>query len=259
MTAASEGLPAETRLVAGAAWAFRWHVEREAQARFLRLAGRLRRVGAPPAFAERALRAAADEERHAGICAALAASYGAPVPARGRPRAPEIAPRGLSLREGVLYEVVAACCIAETESVGVLTSLLGAARGVPLRRVLRALAADEVAHARLGWAVLAAERARGGDTSFLGPLVPAMLEVNAGPDLFAPGPASLEDDSLLEHGVLPRSAKREVFTRVVEDVVLPGLAAHGVDAGPSRAWLASRRVRGGRRAGTGSLAPGAAS
>ena len=28
----------------------------------------------------------------------------------------------------------------------------------------------------------------------LGPLVPAMLEVNAGPDLFLPGPAPLEDE-----------------------------------------------------------------
>jgi hypothetical protein len=228
------------RRVAGAAWRFRFRVEREAQARFVRLAGRLERIGAPAALVERARRASADEARHAGLCLALAAALGARVSSRGAPRAREIAPRALTHAQRVLYEVVAACCIAETESVGVLTSLLGAVRGGPMRRDLRGLAADEVAHARLGWAVLAAERARGVDTAFLGPLVPAMLEVTAGPDLFAAAPAELEDETLLEHGVLPRATQRDLFARLLDDVVLPGLAAHGVDPAPARAWLEAR-------------------
>jgi hypothetical protein len=228
------------RRVAAAAWRFRFRVEREAHARFARLAARLERLGGPVALVERTRRASADEARHAGLCAALAASYGAPVTARGAARAPEIAPRGLAPRQRVLYEYVAACCVAETESVGVLTALLGAAPPAPLRRTLRALAADEVAHARLGWAVLAAERARGADAAFLSPLVPAMLDATAGPDLFAPPPPALDDAALVEHGVLPRSAQRELFVRLLEDVVFRGLAAHGVDPAPARAWLGAR-------------------
>jgi len=243
VSAAAARAGVDARDVAGAAWRFRFRVEREAQARFHRLAGRLRRMGGPEALVERTRRASADEARHAVICRSLAEARGAPVASRGEARAREIAPLGLTFRERVLYEYVAACCVAETESVGVLTSLLGAVRRGPLRRALRSLAADEVGHARLGWAVLAAERARGTDTAFLAPLVPVMLGVTAGPDLFAPAPPGLEDEALLEHGVLPRSAQRELFVRVVEEVVLPGLAAHGVDAAPSRAWLEARAGR----------------
>jgi hypothetical protein len=230
------------RRIAGAAWRFRFGVEREAEVRFGRLAKRLLEAGAAPVLVGLAARAATDERRHAERCAELAESYGAPVDRRSPAVAAEIAPAGLPARERLLYEVVAACCVAETESVGVLSTLLGCARGAALRRVLKELAQDEVGHGRLGWAHLAAERARG-DTSFLGPLVPAMLEGNAAADLFATVEAEREDPALLEEGVLPHSLKREVFVRMLEEVIFPGLERFGVDAGDGRAWLAAKRAR----------------
>ncbi len=232
--------PASVGRLAASAWRFRWEVELEAEARFARLAARLERIGAGRGLVELALRSSRDERRHAGLCAELAGGYGLPVPAAYRPAVRELAPSGLQLRGQVLYEVVAACCITETESMGVLTALLDAARGARLRGVLRELARDEVRHSRLGWAHLASEHAQG-TTSFLGPLVPAMLEGSAGPGLFAPpGPEEEEDERLLEHGVLPRRRKLEVFRRTLEEVVFPGLDQLGVDTAPARAWLAGK-------------------
>jgi hypothetical protein len=234
--------PPALRRVAAAAWRFRLDVERDAEARFARLAERLSWAGAGPPVVALARRASRDEARHAAFCAELAGAYGAAL-GPFAPAAPlEIAPRDLGPRQRVLYEVVAACCIAETESLGVLTTLLDHVQGGRLRRVLRELAADEVRHGRLGWAHLAAEHARG-ETAFLGPLVPAMLEGNVAPDLFLVVPADREDAALLEHGVLPHALKREVFVRTLEDVVFPGLSEFGVDPAPARAWLAQRSSR----------------
>ncbi len=239
--AAVSDAPEPVRRVAGAAWSFRCKVEREAELRFARLSRDLALIGAAPELSALALRASLDERRHAVLCAELAAAYGEPVPPSTGTAVAEIAPRGLLPRGRVLYEIVAACCITETESMAVLTTLLAHARRPRLRAVLRELAADEVAHSRLGWAHLAGESARG-VAGFLGPLVPRMLEGGAEPDLFRTAPVGLDDEALLGHGVLPRAVKREVFTRTLVEVVFPGLERFGVDAAPGRAWLDGKRA-----------------
>ena len=101
-------------------------------------------------------------------------------------------------------------------------------------------AADGVRPSGLGWAILAAEHAREG-TAFLGPLVPAMLEGGTEAGLFRPADAEMEDEALLEAGVLPHALKREVFIRMLEEVILPGLEGFGVDPAPARAWLERKR------------------
>lgn len=240
MTRARASSTDPVRRVAAAAWLFRWRVEVDASRRFERLAERLAAVGAARSIVALARRSGRDEHRHAQICARLAEELGERVPA-ARPGAPrEIAPSGLLPRGQVLYEAVAACCVTETESMSVLTTLLAAVRGRRMRDVLRRLASDEVRHSRLGWAHLASEHAAG-VTSFLGPLVPSMLQGSAAPDLFEAVSPALEDPALLEYGVVPHGLKREVFSRTLEEVVFPGLQRFGIDTGPGRAWLASRR------------------
>lgn len=221
------------------AWRFRCGVERDAHLRFGRLAGWLERSGFPGALVDVAVRASSDEARHAVRCAELTEEYGGSVADLRATVPPILAPDGFPPRATVLYEAVAACCVTETGSVGVLTTLLGSVRGGRLRRILRELAADEVLHARLGWAVLASERDRGTGT-LLGPWIPLMLEKSVDPGLFLPGTPEEEDGALLDLGVLPRSLQREVFTRTALEVVLPGLEAGGVDAGPARRWLDDR-------------------
>jgi hypothetical protein len=239
VTVLGAALPAGVRALAADAWRFRWRVERDAEARFDLLARRLDALGPSARLAPLARRAAADERRHAVHCARLAAELGAPVAEPPPPLVP-VAPPGLEEADAVTYEVVAACCIAESVSVAVLTALLPAARAPGLREVLHELAADEVVHARLGWAHLSLAAARGG-VAFLAPLLPAMLAGSVDEDLFGAVEPAREDEALLLAGVLPHGQKRALWVGALEEVVLPGLAGAGVDVGAAREWLSRAR------------------
>lgn len=235
-------LPEPIRRFVAEAWAFRFRVEREAELRFRRLAERLDHLEAAPAVVDLARRAEQDERRHAVLCRELALAYGHPALDEGPVSLPEIAPDGLSEREKVLYEVVAACCITETESTSVLTTLLPLATDPQVRHALREIARDEVAHGKLGWAHLAHER-EVAEVAFLASLIPVMLSGTVKDSLFEPGEGPSEDPALLQHGVLPHAKKREVFCRTLVEVVFPGLEACGVDPAPGQAWLERRAAR----------------
>jgi hypothetical protein len=231
------------RALAADAWRFRFTVECDAALRFQAIAGRLEALGAPPYLAL-ARRSAADERRHAAHCARFAGELGTKVGATPPPPPAPIVPGWLDDEDAVTYELVAACCVAESVSVAVLTALLPAARDPALRGVLRELAADEVGHARLGWAHLAVAAARG-RTAFLGPLLPVMLAASVDDDLFGAVEPCRDDEALLAFGVLPHAAKRDLFVGALEQVVLPGLDGAGVDTAAARAWLASARLSAG--------------
>jgi hypothetical protein len=223
------------RRIAGQAWAFRARVEEEAALRFTRLAGAIAAFDPDSPVPDLMRRAAHDEQRHASLCSELSAVYGHPV---GTAQDAAIAPSKLSPREAVLYEVVAACCITETESVTTLTTLLADTVDPRVRSVLHEIARDEVLHGRMGWAHLAREAASS-DVSFLSPWIPGMLSGAAGDGLFAAADAELESAELVRDGVLPHSTKRAIFTGTLEGVVFPGLEKFGIDTGPARAWLAA--------------------
>jgi hypothetical protein len=223
---------AEARRAAGEAWAFRARVEREAALRFDRLAAAIGRFDEGSPVPAQLSSAARDEDRHAALCEKLARECGATSGLEGSDA--RIAPGGLSERDAALYEIVAACCLTETESVATLTALLGSELDATIRDAVHEIARDEVGHSRMGWAHLAREAAAR-DVSFLGAFIPAMLAGGADPALFQP---AAEPDGLLALGVLPRAMKREVFVRALEDVVFPGLEKFGVDCAPARAWLA---------------------
>ncbi|NVJ01341.1 ferritin-like domain-containing protein [Myxococcus sp. AM009] len=236
-------MPAALRQLVAETWVFRRQGELDASLRFARLAGALKALTTPEALVELARRAAEDERRHAGMCELMARAYGQevmpPVPLVAR----ETAPRDLGLRERVLYEVVAACCISETESTAGLTSVL-AVEGPPrVRAVLRDILRDEVAHSRLGWACLT-HAAEAGDVSLLSPYLPEMLEESVSPRLFAKGLSAADSATLLAHGVLPHARKLEVFIQALHDVVFPGLERCGVDTTPGRQWVERRRQSG---------------
>jgi hypothetical protein len=228
----------EARRIAGEAWAFRARVEWEAASRFQRLAAAIAGFDGSSPVPGLLASAAADEVRHAALCAGLAAAYGRSASAPAQEPAP-IAPRELMPRDAVLYEMVAACCITETESVATLATLLGGDVAGEVRSVLHEIARDEVGHSRMGWAHLAREAAVR-DVRFLSEWIPSMLQGTVDDGLFAPARADEEPAGLLACGVLPRSRKREIFVSTLQEVVFPGLEALGLDGGPARNWLATR-------------------
>ena len=224
------------RRAAAEAWAFRARVEQEAALRFDRLAATVAGFDADSPVPAMMRRAADDERRHTQLCARLAGSLGRPV-ALEPIELPAIAPRSLDARRAALYEVVAACCITETESMSVLTTLLAGEPDPEVREVLHAISRDEVVHSRMGWAHLARE-ASTAEVAFLGPLVPGMLAGTIDEGLFGAPPADEDPEGLLRLGVLPLAKKREVFLGTLEQVVFPGLEKFGVDPEPARRWLA---------------------
>jgi rubrerythrin len=226
------------RRTAAEAWAFRARVEQEAAARFERLAATVASFDPDSPVPALMRRAAEDEHRHTELCAGLAARLGRPVQL-GEPEVPDIAPRSLDVRQAALYEVVAACCITETESMSVLTTLLAGETEPEVREVLHAISRDEVVHSRMGWAHLSRE-AGAAEVAFLAPLVPGMLAGTIDPELFGPAPADEDPEGLRRLGVLPLAQKRETFLATLEQVVFPGLERFGVDPGPAREWLARR-------------------
>ena len=225
------------RRAAAEAWAFRARVEQEAALRFDRLATVV--AGFDPGSPVPAMmrRAADDERRHTELCARLAGSFGNPVALDADAGVPPIAPGTLDARQAALYEIVAACCITETESMATLTTLMAGEPDPEVREVLHGISRDEVVHARMGWAHLSRE-AVAAEVAFLGPLVPAMLAGTIDEGLFGPPPADEDPEGLLRLGVLPLAKKREVFLGTLEQVVFPGLERFGVDPEPGRTWLA---------------------
>jgi rubrerythrin len=220
--------------LAAEAWAFRARVEHEAAARFSRLAEEIAAFDSESPVPALLRRAADDERRHEALCAELAGGGLRLDASDGR-----IAPRSLGPRQAALYEMVAACCITETESVATVASLLAEDAEPRVRDVLHEIARDEVTHARMGWAHLAREAAAV-EVGFLSRWIPSMLAGAAGDQLFADGAPVLESAELLRHGVLPLSRKREIFTQTLREVIFPGLEQFGISTAPARDWQAAQ-------------------
>ena len=223
------------RQVLASAWGARHRIETEASLRFGFLSDQLARAGAPGKLVDLAGNASRDETRHAAHCERLFHSHGG-VELEAVTRVIEYAPRTLTPENRLTYEVVAQSCVAETQSMATLVTLLGAAESGELKSILHELARDEVNHSRLGWAYLAWARPRM-DLAFLSPLLPGMIDGSAGPEIFTTGPAEADDPSLLAQGVIPRSARRRLYVEGLESVVLPGFDTVGVDTAQARRWL----------------------
>jgi hypothetical protein len=213
-------------------WSFRWAVEREAERAFARLAGELRALGYPEELARECMRVSEDEALHIQLCAKLTKELGGEGPA-DLPIREKLAPASLGREDALAYDLVARCCVAETESTATLVELLPQS-GAQVRDVVHTIAEDEVRHSRLGWQFLAYVAPKR-DLTFLGPLIPAMLETGGGP-LFQP----IEEDDVPELGVFGRPTQLRLFRETLLGVILPGFELHGIPTGPAREWLAAK-------------------
>ncbi len=146
---------------AARAWREDAALEHASIASFARLALELVALGAPPDLVAAANAAALDEIEHAKICFALAARCGHPP----------VGPASMSLEgvslvadlEDVAIEAAAQSCVGETVAALVLAraSEVCAPEIAPL---LAKMSEDELAHATLGWNIVAWACAQGGDS-----------------------------------------------------------------------------------------------
>lgn len=145
--------PGCDRREAGAQWLRQALDEHAAISAFVLLARELRQLRAPASLVRGALRAAADEVRHARACFAIASAYlDRPL---GPGPLPSLRPHTERKHDDVAREAVTDGCFGEGVAAQ-LARLRAAATPDPvLRRVLGSIARDEARHAELGWQTLA--------------------------------------------------------------------------------------------------------
>ena len=180
-------------------------------------------------------RAAEDEVRHSGVCAALAGAYRGDEVAGWRGEGVALPRFDEARAVEVTLQVVGMCCVGETLATVWLESCLAGARTPLARAANRVHLREEVGHARAGWAHLAAARTAE-HLAIVEQYVPAFVRAGvrewlaAGSDL--PVGTGLEG-----HGVLSPAQHRAAIVRGAREVVLPGFAGLGLDVAAATRWL----------------------
>ena len=182
-------------------------------------------------------RAIAEEIRHSEIYLELASSY-----ARSDVARPEVAPIKIPAHTGVtpdvrrVLHVVGMCSINETMACAFLQLCLGGARSHATRVALREILADEIRHARIGWAYLASAGVRAGIhreiERWLIPMICAQL---AG---WSRQIETLPAGAVAAHGCPSGAAIEEAAVGSLHELVLPGFVAVGIDVTEARRFIA---------------------
>lgn len=203
------------------------------------MATELAQVGADPVVVRGARDASEDEARHRDLCAIVAERFGAQGPKNHTPPSARIGRSDMALRDRLLWEVVAVCCISETMNASLLTRCQEVAQDAQIRTTLHELLKDEVKHAQLGWAHLASERAAGRG-EFLRDVLPSMLDASIEPGFLEGTLTQPWADGMLDYGELPQAELVQIYCETMTEVVFRGLDAMGVDTALGRAWLTQR-------------------
>lgn len=232
--------PPEARAEVAREWWFRAWAERESTRRYARLREALIAHRAPEPIVERCRVAGEDEARHATLCAEVAARFDAHDPFADDPTPGlPLGPAGLSSADRLLYELVAFGCVTESLNAALLMAIYEGATEPVVKAAARALLADEVQHARLGWAWLDWCAGQGQEVAFLGGYVGRILTASTSENLID-GDRFCARWSDVTVGYLPRAQRVELFTGTVRGVIAPGLARYGIDPEPIHAWLAAQ-------------------
>ena len=230
-----DALDPEERNRLGRQWASRATAELRVAAVFAYVSHGLLETGADPAVLRIATRAVSDELRHAEVCRHMAVLYtDRPVawPAPGPAVIPKLARAPKSLRPTL--HTIAMGCVNETIASAWLEESLRPATSPLARAALRELLADDVHHARLGWAHLASSFVSPAMRRELGTWLPGLLEAVVrswtaqSPDRMIDGCPS--------HGVPSFDVTRKVVRETLDAVVFPGFESLGVPTRLAKEW-----------------------
>ena len=228
---------------AQATWRGRMINEYSSAVVFEGLANQVEAAGLAPEFKQTCLGFAAEERHHGVLCAAVLEALGGE--ALADERAQHVYPEHADIEplEGLLRNLLSISCTSETVAV----ALIGAERlempEGPLRELLTRIYADEVGHARFGWRLVGQwvprleEAARTRLSAYLAVCLAHLEEheLRHIPADVAPPP---EAAAL---GMCNGNDARGLFYDTVEQVILPGLEAVGLDA--RRAWKLRHQAR----------------
>jgi len=237
-------LSAEERAMAARTWRGRMVNEHISAQVFASLVPQMMKAAAPPSLQAAVPKMIADEYRHAEMCAGVVAALGhrpvAPLPEIAKvPEHEDVGPL-----EAVVRNVLSVCCMSETVAVSVIRAEQAELQGTVLGEVLDQILADEVNHARFGWAFLgimlprldAAAKERLSD--YLVPALVHQIEFEIPKLPVNPGLRS----EVAQAGVCDGNLARGLFYDTIGTVVVPQLEAAGLPA--VNAWaLAQKQAR----------------
>ncbi len=224
------------RATAIAVWSGRAASERRASGAFAYLAGALARAGAPAELVAHARRAIADEQRHAEICVRVANAFaGRELPAA--PLLPVTAPAYADATPELrlVLHVIGMCCAGETTGSAFLELCRGGARGELVKRALHELLADEIDHARIGWAFLASPAVSDATRAELAAWLPRLIAANLA--AWRDRPRRAISDALVAQGCPRWDDVDATVVSAIADLLLPGFDHAGIDTAAARAWL----------------------
>jgi hypothetical protein len=230
-------VPSDRRLLADT-WIARAAMERRVADSFEVIRGALVRRGAAPELVDLAERAIDDEYRHAELSRVVASRFaGAPLPAPSR--LPLRVPRHRGARpelRDTLF-IVGQCLLNETTASAYLEACVTHAEGAVARTALLELLGDEIDHARIGWAWLAAVDAR--TRSEVGRWLLPMAYTNLRVWRMENTTYADHSDALRLHGAPPSRVIHAAIVDALRYLVVPGLGELGLETGPIEAWLAT--------------------
>ena len=229
-------LPTDARAALGGIWQERASSELDVGAEFALLEQRMSSEPAAPEVRALLERAVTDEKRHSDICREVASRYlGAPVEVPAARPAEPIPFGDTEPRVSLLLELVLLSCLSEVVATFWLREALAGARAPVARAATRALLADDVDHARIGWAHLSSSAVSIEDKRHVGAALPTLLRITHASWCSL---AERSDAFYAEHGCPGRSVGARAFFAAVEQVILPGMKHVGVDPVLGERWLA---------------------
>jgi hypothetical protein len=213
------------REAVAAMWTNRAGAELNVAAAFTALASDLLANGTHPDVLAIVSRAPGDEVRHAEICRRTATRYlGREVPWPNPPPPTAVCNEPAGVR--CATHVFSLCCLNETIAGSYLQACVDASEASLANVVFGELLADEIDHARVGWAYLASpamsDQVREQIRRRFLPLRDATMR------LWATQNPSLLPDGLPSHGLLSRRAVEAIVGEAIASVVVPGLASVGI-------------------------------
>lgn len=230
-----ERLSTDQRELLAALWQGRADSESSVRSVFTELVAELVAMNAHADVIALARRAESDEKRHATICTELATAYrGMPVPPTSEPavRLPSyVEDRSLRLA----LHAVNLCCISETLATAFVDACLAECESPTLRDIHGRHLADEIHHARVGWAHIASISAT--ERVAVAQWLPQLLRAQVLG--WESRIARLPEAGVAGHGYPARARLVDVVRDAVRDLVLPGFDHVGIDTAGARAWFAA--------------------
>ena len=202
-------------------------------------------AGAPVDLVAVCHRVCIDELRHTELAVKMVETYGGHLPPLPREISSMPADESLTAVAQACRSAILLSCLGETFACTELAMLRDRAVDPVVHGVLTVFLADEIVHARVGWAYLA-HALKTADERTKREVAEAIPGYIAGiaANLFgtAEKPAVIDvtndDPRLGEHGVCSMREEQELYRAFVPDVFLPGLRAVGVPVDTSAALAA---------------------